>query len=125
VLDNPGGPPLVYARHGFPWPVKDRHYVATYRWEESEEGFELLAEGVADHPAAPDTKAAFQMRQLRSRWQIRPAGPGTTRAVYTYRGDIGGSVPRGLIEWSWRRNMADTFERLEALALEVAPPPTS
>jgi hypothetical protein len=97
VLARGDGEALVYFRFDLPWPISDRDWTVRYRYGRDAAGsFHMRWWDENQH--SPPARWTVRVGPVRGAWLLTPTGRGTTRARYTFLAELGGRMPRGVVD---------------------------
>jgi hypothetical protein len=85
-------PDVLHIVMDYPFPLKDRDYVARFAHRTESDGTEVFAWTPVVHPSAPATSDAIRLTWLEGEWRFTPDGS-RTRVTYVWQADPGGSIP--------------------------------
>ena len=85
-------PDVLHVVMDYPFPLKDRDYVARFAHRTEADGTEVFAWTPVVNPNAPATSDAIRLTWLEGEWRFTPAGS-QTRVTYVWQADPGGSIP--------------------------------
>lgn len=107
----------LYFRFDLPWPISDRDWTMHYRWRREGDGFVMIWSD--ENERGPRPGKPVRVSPLRGTWQLWPRGPGRTHARYVSLANLGGSMPRSVIDQtSWKQPL-ETFRGVrKALAAQ-------
>lgn len=98
---------LVYQRLGLPL-VADRDYTMTVSWgDEGDQRWVRFATANGEGP--PPRRRVVRMPLHEADWLLAPGPRGGTHATYRLRLDLGGSVPRWLVDGPTARHVPGLF----------------
>jgi hypothetical protein len=103
VLARAADQALVYFRFDLPWPISDRDWTVRYRFaRDGAGGFRMVWSD--DNSSGPPPAGAVRVSPVRGAWELSPTGPGTTRVRYLFLAELGGRMPRRVVEeTSWKQ----------------------
>jgi hypothetical protein len=112
VISRGDGEAVVYFRIDLPWPVSDRDWTLRYHWRHEREHFFM---SWSDAPGqGPPPGRAVRVTPMRGSWELWPTERGTTGARYLFLAELGGHLPRSVIEeTSWKQPL-QTFRGVRA-----------
>lgn len=113
VSAQAGPEAIVYGRHDFPWPIRDRDYVVRYRWWSDQGRFLIEARAVSD-ANRPAEKGVIRISDMHTTWEVEARKSDVSFVRYTYRGGLGGSLPDFVLDLFRGDAMRGSFERLAA-----------
>jgi hypothetical protein len=113
VLERHADRATVYYRLDLPWPLSDRDWIVEYRWAAEIDGvFRIVWWDANDR--APAVRGAMRVAPMRGRWELTPTPAGATRARYVFLAQLGGRLPRSVInETAWKQPL-ETFRGIRA-----------
>ena len=85
-------PDVLHIVMDYPFPLKDRDYVARFAHRTEADGTEVFAWTPVVHANAPATSDAIRLTWLEGEWRFTPDG-NRTRVTYVWQADPGGSIP--------------------------------
>jgi uncharacterized protein YndB with AHSA1/START domain len=103
---------VVYFRFDLPWPVSDRDWTLRYRWRREGERFVMIWSDANDR--GPPPGRALRVAPLRGRWELWPTGRGTTAGRYVFLAELGGRLPRSVVEQTAWKQPLQTFRGVRA-----------
>ncbi len=107
ILSRGSDEALLYFRFDLPWPISDRDWTSRYRWRREGDGFVMTWSDVGDR--GPPPGKPVRVSPLRGTWELSPRGPGRTHARYVSLENLGGKLPRAIVEeTSWKQPL-ETF----------------
>jgi hypothetical protein len=98
---------LVYQRLGLPL-VADRDYTMSVSWG-AEGAVRWARFATANEEGPPPREGIVRMPLHEADWRLVPGARGGTHATYTLRLDLGGSVPRWLVDGPTARHVPALF----------------
>ncbi|HEX4459251.1 MAG TPA: START domain-containing protein [Polyangia bacterium] len=121
VLSRASDEAILYFRFDLPWPISDRDWTSRYRWRREGDRFVMTWSDVSDR--GPPPGKAVRVSPLRGAWELTSLGPGRTHARYVSLENLGGHLPRSVIEQtSWKQPL-ETFRAVRrALSVTGARP---
>jgi hypothetical protein len=118
ILSRGNDEALLYFRFDLPWPISDRDWTSRYRWRREGERFVMTWSD--DNDRGPPPGKPVRVSPLRGTWELWPRGPARTHARYVSLENLGGKLPRSIVEQtSWRQPL-ETFRAVRH-ALTTAP----
>jgi len=118
VLSRGTDEALLYFRFDLPWPISDRDWTSRYRWRREGDGFVMTWADVPDR--GPPPGKPVRVSPLRGVWQLWPRGTNRTHARYVSLENLGGRLPRSIVEQtSWKQPL----ETFRAVRHALTPPP--
>jgi hypothetical protein len=118
ILSRGSDEALLYFRFDLPWPISDRDWTSRYRWRREGDGFVMTW---CDVPSGgPPPGKPVRVSPLRGTWELTPRGPGRTHARYVSLENLGGKLPRAIVEQtSWKQPL-ETFRGVRKAIAEAA-----
>lgn len=106
----------VYVYLDLPWPVADRDIVPEARTTYDLQRGRAIAE-ITDtrYPACPPHKDVVRLPEFRGEYVFEYITRNKTGVIYTYRADVGGSIPVSLSNMFSKMNMYKTFRNLKKM----------
>ncbi len=102
VLELEAERALVYFRFDLPWPISDRDWALLHLWARDGQNFRM--QWTDDNGRAPDAKRVVRVSPMRGYWELAATARGTTFARYVFLAELGGSLPRSVIEQTvWKQ----------------------
>jgi hypothetical protein len=116
VLSRGDDEAVVYFRFDLPWPLSDRDWAVRYRWWRDGERFVMTWTDAPDG-APPPTSAAVRVAPMRGRWELWPLAADRTAGRYVFLAEVGGRVPRSIVEQTAWKQPLQTFRGVRAATL--------
>jgi hypothetical protein len=117
VLERGDDEALVYFRFDLPWPISDRDWTLLYRWRRDADRFVMTWSDANERGPAPTR--AVRVAPVRGRWELAATARGTTLARYVFLAQLGGSLPRVIVdETAWRQPLGTFRGVRKALGLK-------
>lgn len=102
VIERHSDEAVVYFRFDLPWPISDRDWTLRYRWHRDGDRFVMIWSDASDR--GPPPGRAVRVTPMRGYWELTATAPGTTRALYVFLAELGGSLPRSVAEQTaWKQ----------------------
>jgi hypothetical protein len=102
VLEQRENSALVYYRFDLPWPISDRDWALSHVWQR--DGGRWRMQWVDENARAPNAKRVVRVSPMRGYWELSVTERGTTWARYVFLAQLGGSLPRSVIEQTvWKQ----------------------
>jgi hypothetical protein len=111
-LERRDGEALVYFRFDMPWPITDRDWILRYRWQREGAAWVMTWSDVPG--GGPPPKRAVRVSPVRGRWELWPTARGTTAARYVFLVELGGRLPRSVVEQTTWKQPLQTFRGVRA-----------
>jgi hypothetical protein len=100
VLDSEGGATRIHFVWPYPFPLRNRDAVVSYRVEQGEGGRLVL---IWKNDARPgDREEGIRIERVAGETVVEPLGPDRSRVTYTYLGELGGKFPAWAEDKAWR-----------------------
>jgi hypothetical protein len=112
VLERGDSEAIVYFRFDLPWPLSDRDWTLRYRWWRDGERFVMTWCDVPER--GPPPTRAVRVTPMRGRWELWPSGHDRTRARYQFLAELGGRLPRSVVEQTAWKQPLQTFRGVRA-----------
>jgi len=119
VLERRADEAIVYFRFDLPWPLSDRDWTVRYRWRREGERFVMIWSDANDR--GPPPGRALRVAPLRGCWELWPTGRGTTGGRYVFLSELGGHLPRSVIEQTAWKQPLQTFRGVRAATAAAVP----
>lgn len=88
---------IYYCKIGFPWPLRDRDYIAQIRLHTHSDS-EMVTMNITGIPKyLPEKDNIIRMPEMVINWHLTPLAGNRTRLEYQLRIDPGGSLPAWMI----------------------------
>jgi hypothetical protein len=107
VLERRDGEAIVYFRFDLPWPIADRDWTLRYRWRR--EGERFVMTWCDAHERGPPPSRAVRVTPMRGRWELWSLRGGRTGARYLFLAELGGRLPRVVVEETAWKQPLQTF----------------
>jgi hypothetical protein len=117
VVEQHEGEAVVYFRFDMPWPISDRDWTLRYRWQREGERFVMIWSDVSE--LGPPPGRAVRVSPMRGRWELWTTARGTTGARYLFLAELGGHVPRSIIEQTAWKQPLQTFRGVRAATVSA------
>lgn len=109
VLRQSAGEAMVYFRLNLPWPLSDREWTARYVYARERSGeFRMLWTDAND--LGPSAAGLVRVSPVRGAWLLKSTPTGTTRAQFVFLSELGGHLPRVVVEQTAWRQPLGTLE---------------
>jgi len=120
VLAADGSSARLHLVWPYPFPLRNRDAVVSYRLEALPDGGFVLS--WSDDARPGDPSEGVRIPRVAGETRIEPLGPERSRVTYAFLGDLGGKFPRAAEEKAWRAEPVEYFRALRR-RLEIADPP--
>jgi len=100
VLDSEGGGARLHFVWPYPFPLRNRDAVVSYRPERGEGGRLVLTWKNDARPGDPHE--GIRIERVAGETVVEPLGPDRCRVTYTYLGELGGKFPAWAEDKAWR-----------------------
>lgn len=104
----------------YPFPLRNRDAVVSYRLEALPDGGFVLS--WSDDARPGDPHEGVRIPRVAGETRIEPLGPDRSRVTYAFLGDLGGKFPRAAEEKAWRAEPVEYFRALRR-RLGILDPP--
>ncbi len=104
-----------YSELAFPWPLKNRDFVAHSVVQYLPDSGVVLTEVRGMPDRIPRKKDLVRMPVLRVRWKLTPLSKGRTRVEYFLKTDPGGAIPAFLINMAIDRGPLKSMQRFQKM----------
>jgi hypothetical protein len=122
VLRREGaGVTYVYNRTDMPWPAADRDAVLRTETRVLEPGQRILVRFTTDGTAGlvGETAGVVRVPRLEGHYLLSAMGPAATRVEYEIDTDLGGRLPKPVLDWAMREVPLETFIELRRQVIET------
>jgi len=99
VLDSGAGAARIHFVWPYPFPLRNRDAVISYRAERGEGGRQVVTWKNDARPGDP--QEGIRIEQVAGETVIEPLGPDRCRVTYTYLGELGGKFPAWAEDKAW------------------------
>ncbi len=86
----------------YPWPLRPRDAVVAYSWTRDPSGDRATLRWRNDARSDDPPGVGVRIERVEGETRIEPDGPGRTRIVYTFLGELGGRFGKSSSERAWR-----------------------
>lgn len=126
VLEEVGDNEMYYfVESDFPFPLSDRDMIIHSKQWLDPVSKVYTSKSVAVPDYLPEKKKMVRMPMLESHWKVWPLEDGRVEIDYRAIADPGGNLPAWLINMAITQGPTKTMRKLEKLAQETAPRPSS
>lgn len=121
VLSRSPGAARLHLVWPYPFPLRNRDAVVSYRLDSDTAGGFLLSWSSDARPGDP--REGVRIARVDGETRITPAGADRAIVAYTFLGDLGGNFPRAAEEKAWRAEPVEYFRALRRRLRIPDPPP--
>jgi len=100
VLDSEGGATRIHFVWPYPFPLRNRDAVVSYRGEQGEGGRLVLTWKTDARPGDP--QEGIRIERVAGETVVEPLGHDRSRVTYAYLGELGGKFPAWAEDKAWR-----------------------
>ena len=91
---------VVYIRYDMPFPMSDRDFLVRYTMEKTPDSASYKFETAKDIDF-PVFSSSVRLEDAAGEWYLEKIDNSSTRVVYTWNGDLGGSFPSYALTRAW------------------------
>ena len=103
---------LFYMSTDFPYPVKDRDVVISYSRSQNPQS-KIVTINYEGKPEAAQEQTKFvRIPYFQASYTLKPAANGYIKLTYLLKADIGGSIPKWIVNMAITKGPMDTIESL-------------
>ena len=106
------GDDIVYIRVDMPFPLSDRDYIVKYTTTKDSIVASHKFQAVKNDDA-PVYSSSVRLENAAGEWYIKRIADSSTRVVYTWNGDLGGSFPSYALTTAWAKQGSEMIIWLE------------
>ena len=106
------GDDIVYIRVDMPFPLSDRDYIVKYTTTKDSIIASHKFQAVKNDDA-PVYSSSVRLENAAGEWYIKRISDSSTRVVYTWNGDLGGSFPSYALTTAWAKQGSEMIIWLE------------
>jgi hypothetical protein len=112
VIERRDDEAIVYFRFDLPWPISDRDWTLRYRWRRDGDRFVMTWCDANDR--GPPPAGAVRVTPMRGYWLLAATPSGTTFGRYVFLAELGGHLPRSVVEQTAWKQPLQTFRGVRA-----------
>ena len=103
---------IVYIRIDMPFPISDRDYIVKYVTTKDSNIASYKFQAIKNDKA-PVYSNSVRLDNAAGEWYLKKITNSSTRVVYTWNGDLGGSFPSYALTTAWTKQGSEMIEWLQ------------